>query len=114
MDFSIYHMWLQMGVTAKAVVALLLIMSVYSIGVAVDRWIAIRKGKRLSLGYVGVLQKTVTTGRLQEVVGLEQKWKGSPVDHVIGSGVEEFMRRLQGLGAKAADTDEVKQVVDVV
>jgi biopolymer transport protein ExbB len=115
MDFSIYHMWTQMGVTAKAVVVLLLIMSVYSIGVAVDRFIALRKGRSQSLGYVGVLQRTVSTpGHLPDVVGLEEKWKGSPVARVIGSGVNEFVRGVKGLDAKAADADEVEQMVDVV
>jgi len=115
MDFSIYHMWTQMGITAKAVVVLLLLMSVYSIGVAVDRWIALRKGRRQSIGYIGTLQQLVSTsGHLPEVVGLEQKWKASPVARVIGSGASEFERGLKRLGAKRADVSEVEQMVDVV
>ena len=33
MDFSLLHMWTQMGMVAKGVVVILLIMSMYSIGV---------------------------------------------------------------------------------
>jgi biopolymer transport protein ExbB/TolQ len=115
MDFSIYHMWTQMGVTAKFVVALLLLMSVYSIGVAVDRWIALRKGRRQSVGYIGMLQQMLSTpGHLQDVVGQEQKWTASPVARVIGNGASEFARGLKRLGAKRADASEVEQMVDVV
>jgi biopolymer transport protein ExbB len=115
MDFSIYHMWQQMGVTAKAVVVLLLVMSVYSIGVSVDRWLALRKGRRQSVGYVGALQELVGgSGRLEEVVGLDQRWKGSPVASVISNGVKEFLRGLQGLGPKASDPLELEMMVDGV
>src|SRR5215831_10492488 len=114
MDFSIYHMWTQMGITAKAVVILLMMMSVYSIGVAVDRWIALRKGRRQSIGYVGMLQQMVSTpGHLPEVVGLEEKWKASPVARVIGNGATEFARGLKRLGPKVSDVSEVEQMVDV-
>ena len=59
MDFSIYHMWQQMGMVAKGVVIILLIMSMYSIGVTVERLLALRKGRRQSIGYIGALQPMV-------------------------------------------------------
>jgi len=115
MDFSIYHMWQQMGMTAKGVVVILLVMSIYSIGVSVDRWLALRKGRRQSVGYVGALQQMVGGNtRLEEVVGLDQRWKGSPVASVIGNGVKEFLRGLKGLGSKASDPIELEMMVDGV
>jgi biopolymer transport protein ExbB len=115
MDFSIYHMWQQMGMTAKGVVVILLVMSVYSIGVSVDRWLALRKGRRQSVGYVGALQQMVgANSPLEEVVGLDQRWKGSPVANVIGNGVKEFLRGLKGLGSKASDPVELEMMVDGV
>ncbi|HMI87753.1 MAG TPA: MotA/TolQ/ExbB proton channel family protein [Polyangiaceae bacterium] len=115
MDFSIYHMWQQMGMTAKGVVVILLIMSVYSIGVSVDRWVALRKGRNQSVGYVGALQQIVgANSRLEEVVGLDQRWKGSPVANVIGNGVKEFLRGVKWLGPKAADPIELEMMVDGV
>ena len=40
MDFSLLHMWTQMGMVAKGVVVILLSMSVYSITVSVERGMA--------------------------------------------------------------------------
>lgn len=115
MDFSIYHMWQQMGMTAKGVVVILLVMSIYSIGVSVDRWFALRRGRRQSVGYVGDLQQMVgKSSRLEEMVDLDKRWKGSPVASVIGNGVKEFLRGLKGLGAKAADPVELEIMVDGV
>lgn len=113
MDFSLVGLWSQMGLVAKGVVIILLIMSMYSIGVTVERVLMFRKARAQSLGYIAGLQPLVgTPGRLGEAVGLDQRWKGSPVARVIGTGVNEFVRGVQGLGAKLADAAELEVVVD--
>ncbi len=115
MDFSLIQMWSQMGSTAKGVVIILLIMSMYSIGVTVERFIAYRKGRLQSIGYIGALQPLVgTSGRLREAVGLDQRFKASPVARVIGAGVNEFVRGVEGLGARSTDPAELELVVDAV
>jgi biopolymer transport protein ExbB/TolQ len=115
MDFTIGHMWSQMGLVAKGVVIILLIMSVYAIGVAVERLLTFRKGRAQSIGYIGQLQPLVgTPGRLREAVGLDQRWKGSPVARVIGTGVNEFVRGMEGLGQRSQDAAEIELVVDGV
>jgi biopolymer transport protein ExbB len=104
-----------MGMVAKGVVVILLIMSMYSIGVTVERYLTFRKGRVQSIGYIGGLQPLVgTPGRLREAVGLEQRWKGSPVARVIGAGINEFVRGLEGAGQRGADPAEVELVVDGV
>lgn len=115
MDFSLVGLWTQMGYVAKGVVIILLIMSMYSIGVTVERMLTFRRGRAQSIGYIGSLQPLVgTPGRLREAVGLDQRWKGSPVARVIGSGVNEYVRGMEGLGPRAADPAEIELVVDQV
>ena len=66
MDFSLLGLWSQMGVVAKAVVIILLIMSMYSIGITVERLLTFRKGRAQSIGYIGALQPLMATpGRLR-------------------------------------------------
>jgi biopolymer transport protein ExbB/TolQ len=115
MDFSLLGLWSQMGVVAKGVVIILLLMSMYSIGITVERLLTFRKGRAQSIGYIGALQPLMSQpGRLREAVGLEQRWKGSPVARVIGSGVTEFVRGMDGLGQRAGDPAEIELVVDGV
>ncbi|MFZ5896654.1 MAG: MotA/TolQ/ExbB proton channel family protein [Myxococcota bacterium] len=114
MDFSLYHMWLQMGMVAKGVVVILFIMSVYAIGVAVERFIALRRGHGQSVQYVGALQQQISKGTFEEAVGLHERWKASPVARVVGGGVVEFVRGVKGLGAKAGDPAELELLVDGV
>jgi biopolymer transport protein ExbB/TolQ len=113
MDFSLVGLWSQMGLVAKGVVVILLLMSMYSIGITVERFLTFRKGRNQSIGYIGALQPLMATpGRLREAVGLEQRWRGSPVARVIGAGINEFVRGIDALGARASDPAEIELVVD--
>jgi len=113
MDFSIAHIWGQMGTVAKSVVVTLVIMSILAIGVTVERFVTFRKSKIQSIGYIGSLLPLVSSqGRLREAVGLDQRWQSSPVAKVIGSGINEFVRGIESLGARAGDPAEFEMVVD--
>jgi biopolymer transport protein ExbB/TolQ len=115
MDFSLFHMWQQMGMVAKSVVAILLVMSIYAIGMVVERWFTFRKGRRQSIGYVGAIQQQIANkARLAEISGVDRKWKGSPIARIVGYGVDEFVRGVDELGPRAADREEVELVVDDV
>lgn len=115
MDFSLFHMWQQMGMVAKSVVAILLVMSIYAIGMVVERWFTFRKGRRQSVGYVGAIQQQISNkARISELSGVDRKWKGSPIARIVGYGVDEFVRGVDELGPRAADREEVELVVDDV
>ena len=115
MDFSLFHMWQQMGVVAKSVVILLLIMSVYAIGMVVERWLTFRKGRRQSVGYIAAIQQLIAAkSPMSELVGIDRKWKGSPIARVIGFALEEFSRFVEELGPRASDREEMELAVDDV
>jgi biopolymer transport protein ExbB/TolQ len=113
--FTLPEIWAQMGTVAKVVVIILVAMSMYSLGITAERLYAFRRGRRQSMGYISALQPLVSApGRLREAAGLDQQWKHSPVARVIGVGVNEFTRGLQGLGGRASDPAEIELVVDGV
>jgi biopolymer transport protein ExbB len=115
MDFSLFHMWQQMGVVAKSVVVLLLIMSVYAIGMVVERWLTFRKGRRQSIGYIASIQQLIAAkAPMSELVGIDRRWKGSPIARVIGYALDEFARAVEELGPRSADRDEMEVAVDDV
>jgi biopolymer transport protein ExbB len=115
MDFSLFHMWQQMGGVAKAVVAILLVMSVYAIGVVVERWFTFRKGRNQSLAYVAAIQQRIANKTpIGELVGIDRKWRGSPIARIIGYGLDEFARGVDELGSPAPAREDVELVVDDV
>ncbi|HVV52032.1 MAG TPA: MotA/TolQ/ExbB proton channel family protein [Polyangia bacterium] len=93
MDFTLVGLWNEMGFTARAVVVVLIVMSLYALAIAGDRLFTFRRGRRLSRGYVEALAPLVeAAGRLREAVGLEKRYLGSPVAKVIGAGLHEYAR----------------------
>ncbi|MEA2701181.1 MAG: biopolymer transport protein ExbB [Myxococcales bacterium] len=93
MDFTLVGLWHEMGPIARAVVMVLLVMSMYSLGITVERLYTFRRGKALSRAYIAALAPLVgAVGRLREALGLDQKFPGSPVARVIGAGVKEYAR----------------------
>ena len=51
MSFDPLELWHQMTILAKGVVVILIVMSVYSLTVAIERWIFFRKAKKQSLAF---------------------------------------------------------------
>ncbi|MFZ5891627.1 MAG: MotA/TolQ/ExbB proton channel family protein [Myxococcota bacterium] len=115
MDFSLLGLWNQMGVVAKIVVIILVGMSMYAIGIALERFITFRKGKNASLAYLGALQPLMASrGRIEEAAALEQQFKDAPVARVLGSGLKEFRQGLYELGSAASDTVELELLIHSV
>jgi biopolymer transport protein ExbB/TolQ len=113
-QFSLPAIWNAMGAVAKGVLIILALMSMWALGIAVERLVAFRRSRRQSMGYIGALQPLMTTpGRLREALGLDQQWRHSPVARVIGVGISEFVTAVQGLGVHA-DPAEMELVVDGV
>jgi biopolymer transport protein ExbB len=95
MSFSIMGMWKEMGPIPKGVVVVLLMMSVYALGIAVERLLALRRGRRQSVQYIrALLPLLATPGRLDEAAAIEQRWPSSPVARVIATGLAEFARGM--------------------
>src|SRR6185503_17391248 len=96
MDFTLVGLWHEMGPIARGVVGVLLMMSMYALGITVERFFALRRGHRLSLSYVRSIAPLVAaTGKLREAAGLDARFDDSPVARVIGAGLKEWARATQ-------------------
>ncbi len=109
MDFSLLGLWSQMGAVARIVVILLIGMSMYAIGIALERFLTFRRGRQRSLEYLAALQPLITShGRTEEAAALGSSWKDAPLARVIGTGLTEFRQGLTELGSAASDTVELE------
>lgn len=112
MDFSLLGLWNQMGAVAKVVVLILLGMSMYAIGIVLERFVVFRKGRRQSLSYLGALQPLVTSGgRLPEAVVLEGSFKDAPAARVLGPAISDFLSGVDSLGDGASDPIELEMLI---
>src|SRR3954467_11744 len=111
MDFTLVGLWNEMGVVARVVVLVLVVMSLYSLAVTGDRLRTFWRGRKESGLSIAALAPTVGgggragvvggTGRVREAVGLDKRFVGSPVASVIGAGLTEYARGVDRPGAAA-------------
>src|ERR1700730_8211753 len=90
MDMSPQTLWLQMSWMAKSVLIVLLIMSVYSIWVMVERYLTFQKAKNQSLKLLGALSNVLTRSDYQQAIDVTKKYKQSHLAKVIAAGLLEF------------------------
>jgi len=90
MDMSPMALWHSMGGLAKGVVVLMIIMSIYSIWVMVERFITFQRAKNQSLKLLGALSNVLTRGEYQQAIDITKKFKDSHLAKVIGAGLLEF------------------------
>ena len=90
MDMSPMALWHSMGGLAKGVVVLMMIMSVYSIWVMVERFITFQKAKNQSLRLLGALSNLLTKGDYAQAIEITKKYKDSHLAKVIAAGLLEY------------------------
>src|SRR5712692_10810146 len=90
MDMSFQALWASMNWSAKTVVIVLLIMSIYSIWVMVERYITFQQAKNQSLKLLVALSNVLTRGDYQQAIDITKKYKQSHLAKVISAGLLEF------------------------
>jgi len=84
------HLWAQMGNLAKGVVILLFIMSAYSIGVMIDRFMAYNSARKQSRAFAPAVAGALREGKLDEAVKIADRYKRSHLAKVVVAGLQEF------------------------
>lgn len=114
MDFSLLGLWHQMGVVAKLVVILLLAMSMYGIGIGLERFLTFKRNRQRSLQYLAALQPLLSSDqglRKASALGVAAEWKDAPLARVLGAGLSEYSQGIDELGAAASDPVELEVLV---
>lgn len=91
MEFGPVHLWEQMTPIAKGVVVALIILSVYSLYVTIERWIVYRKAHKQSVDYIKQVGPKLAKDQLQEAVDSAAKYKHSHLARVSRAGLVEFL-----------------------
>jgi biopolymer transport protein ExbB/biopolymer transport protein TolQ len=95
MDFGPVALWQSMGWIARAVTLLLLVMSVYSLTVAVERALTYRKAKKESLDFARQVTQFLKQNRPQDAIAAARKYKNSHLAKVVAAGLLEFQNESQ-------------------
>src|SRR2546428_2816750 len=89
MQFDPISMWRSMGWSARTVVILLFIMSAWSIGVMIDRWIAYQSARKQSRIFAPAVAGAPKDGRIDEAISLAEQNKPSHLAKGLTAGLQE-------------------------
>ena len=96
MDMSFQSLWGTMGFTARAVVVLLAFLSIYSLGVSIERWWNFRNARQQSVKFALEIGQLLKQEKLKEAIDLAKKYKFSHVAKVVSAGLLEFAYEAHG------------------
>jgi biopolymer transport protein ExbB/biopolymer transport protein TolQ len=88
--FDILSMWRQMGLTARVVVLGLFVMSAWSIGVMIDRWLAFSAARKQSRTFAPLVAGALREGKIDEAIRIAERHKKSHLAKVVTAGLQEF------------------------
>ena len=79
-----------MGWPARIVVIVLFIMSAWSIGVMIDRWIAFSSARKQSRVFAPAVAGALKDGKIDEAISIAEQNKRSHLAKVVTAGLQEF------------------------
>ncbi len=107
MQFGLIEMWQAMGTVAKTVAIILIILSVITLYLFIERLLTFGKAKRRSKDIAPRLADMLKKGQIQEALALSNKKenRGSHLARVTAAGIQEF---LEGQDANLSLEEQVE------
>jgi biopolymer transport protein ExbB/TolQ len=90
MDFSVLGLWQTMTPIAQGVVIVLLILSVWSLYISVERVLFFRKAQKQSLAFAKLATENLKHDRPQAVIDAAMKYPQSHLARVVAAGLQSF------------------------
>jgi biopolymer transport protein ExbB len=94
-SWDLRSMWTSMGLLAKIVVAILFVLSVYSFGVMIDRFLMYNNARKQSRLFVQQVAGALKDGKLDEAIAIAERNKKSHIAKVVATGLSEFQSASQ-------------------
>jgi biopolymer transport protein ExbB len=91
-EMDLMHMWEQMGWVAKAIGVILIIMSMISFGVAIERIYTFAQARKQSKLYAPQVAKHLKEGRLKDAIAISasKNYRYSHLAKVVLAGLQEY------------------------
>ena len=110
--FDMVSMWNQMGFAARAVVIIMFLMSAWSIGVMIDRWLAFAAAKKQSRQFAPAVAGALRDGKLDEAIKLAERYKKSHLAKVVVAGLQEFQAHGAGSDIPGTTIESSKRALE--
>jgi biopolymer transport protein ExbB/TolQ len=109
MNLSYAELWATMGWGARGVVITLALMSIFSLGITVERLLALRKSKQQSLKYAELVARALDADALHDAISAATPLTVGYLPRVISAGLREYALLAEQEGRHA---EEVLELTD--
>jgi biopolymer transport protein ExbB/biopolymer transport protein TolQ len=109
---NILELWSHMGWPARAVAIILLVMSAWSIGVMLDRWLAFTAARKQSRQFAPLVAGALREGKLDEAIRVGERNKRSHLAKVVTAGLQEFRAHQQSDEISGEKIEASKRALD--
>ncbi|MBX3276678.1 MAG: MotA/TolQ/ExbB proton channel family protein [Acidobacteria bacterium] len=90
LDFTFMGMIRNLGGVALAVLVVLLIMSIWSIAIMVERFLTYNAAKNQSREFAPKVAQALKQAKIEDAIGISEKYKKSHLAMVVNAGLQEF------------------------
>jgi biopolymer transport protein ExbB/biopolymer transport protein TolQ len=113
MGVDLIHLFGTMGWFAKGIVAVLAIMSIWSLTVMVTKWIQFRRAQAETRRFAPQFSRSIQEENLDQAISLAEKHKKSHVSRVLGEALAEVKPLLRDRATiTAADINSSERAVE--
>src|SRR5437879_13151928 len=98
-----------MGLLAKIVVGILFVMSGWSFGVMIDRYMAYNAARKQSRAFAPAVAGALRDGRIDEAIKVAERNKKSHLAKVVTAGLMEFKAHQDSRGSIPGETIEASK-----
>jgi biopolymer transport protein ExbB len=107
-----YSLWQHMGFLAKAVVVILFVMSAWSIGVMIDRYIAFNAARKQSRAFAPAVAGALREGKIEEAIRVAERNKKSHLAKVVTAGLQEFRAHSESSEIPGEEVEASKRALE--
>ncbi len=109
---SMLDLWHSMGYFAKGIVYTLMIMSVWSLSIMVQKWWYLRSAQNQTRKFAPEFSQFLEEDNLTEAIKLAESFKKSQVAVVLGGALEEIRPLIQDGSVTVADINSAERAVE--
>jgi biopolymer transport protein ExbB len=112
MELSLLELWNQMGWFAKGIVFVMVIMSVYSLTIMVQKWWSLRKAQKETIKFAPEFSQFLEEDNLTEAIRLAESYKRSHVAIVLGGALSEIKPLIADGSVTVSDINSAERAVE--
>lgn len=105
MSFDLAHIWASTGLLGKIIAGVLLLMGIASIGVVVERVIALSRSAKESLRFVQRIGPLIDSWQVDSIPGIADEYKSSALARMLGGIIKRYVSGRDDRASKVSPVE---------